>query len=306
METIRSRTVGAAFDEIASKYPEKDAIVFHDQRITYRLLRERANRFAKGLLRLGVRRDDKVAVWMPNSPEWVYAFLASAKIGAVFVSVNSRFKTHELEYVLTQSDSTTVVFQDRLDKTNYLEIFRQLCPELASCRPGALRSPKFPLLINVICRTDGVCPGVIPFDEAMEMGERELPDERLRQTQESVVADDLLMIQYTSGTTSFPKGCMLAHLQVIDDVLAMGKNMAVDSGDRIYCPLPFNHVGGSLITLLMGLLAGATVVTAEHFEPEAALSIVQREKCTVDERRRDDLVGDAQAPAVRSVRSGDT
>ena len=89
------------------------------------------------------------------------------------------------------------------------------------------------------------------------------------------------MIQYTSGTTSFPKGCMLAHLQVIDDVLAMGKNMAVDSGDRIYCPLPFNHVGGSLITLLMGLLAGATVVTAEHFEPEAALSIVQREKCTV-------------------------
>jgi fatty-acyl-CoA synthase len=281
VETIRSRTVGVAFDEIASKYPEKDAIVFHDERITYRLLRERANRFAKGLLRLGVRPHDKVAVWMPNNPEWVYAFLASTKIGAVFVSVNSRFKTHELEYVLSQSDSTTVVFQDRLDKTNYLEIFRQLCPELASCRPGALRSPKLPLLINVICRTDGICPGVIRFDEAMEMGQRELPDEQLRQTQESVAADDLLMIQYTSGTTSFPKGCMLAHLQAIDDVLAMGKNMAVDSGDRIYCPLPFNHVGGSLISLLMGLLAGATVVTAERFEPEAALSIVQREKCTV-------------------------
>ena len=137
METIRSRTVGAAFDEIASKYADKDAIVFHDQRITYQLLQERANRFAKGLLRLGVRPDDKVAVWMPNNPEWIYAFLASAKIGAVFVSVNSRFKTHELEYVLSRSDSTTVVFQDRLDRTDYLEIFRQLCPERRLCRPGA-------------------------------------------------------------------------------------------------------------------------------------------------------------------------
>lgn len=281
MEIIGSHTVGAAFDEVAARYAEKDAIVFHDQRITYRVLQERANRFAEGLLTLGVRRDDKIAVWMPNNPEWVYAFLASAKIGAVFVSVNSRFKTHELEYVLSQSDSTTVIFQDRLDKTNYFEIFRQLCPELASCRPGALRSPKFPLLSNVICRTDGVCPGAIPFDEAMEMGGCELPAGRLRQTQESVAEDDLLMIQYTSGTTSFPKGCMLAHLQVIDDVVAMGQNMAVDSSDRIYCPLPFNHVGGSLITLLIGLLAGATVITAEHFEPEAALSIVQREKCTV-------------------------
>jgi fatty-acyl-CoA synthase len=281
VETIRSSTVGAAFDEIAEKYPEKEAIVFQDQRITYRLLQERANCFAKGLLRLGVKKDDKVAVWMPNNLEWVYAFLGSAKAGTVFVSVNSRFKTHELEYVLSQSDCTTVVFQDRLYKTDYLEMFQQLCPEVVSCSPGGLRSPKFPLLNNVICRTGSAWPGIFTFEEMMALGAREITDEELCHRQESVAPDDLLMLQYTSGTTSFPKGCMSAHLPVIQDILAMGKNMVVDSNDRFYCPLPFNHVGGSLITLLMALLTGATVVTEEHFDPEAGLSIIQRERCTV-------------------------
>ncbi len=280
MEAIRATSVGAAFDEVAARHADREALVFHEQRITYRQLRERADRFAKGLIGLGVRRDDKVAVWMHNNPEWVYAFLGAAKMGAVFVPVNSRFKQQEVEYLLAQSDSTTLVFQDRQHTTDFEAILGELCPELKECAPGALRSARYPFLRNVICRAERAPGGTFTVGELMALGERAVSSERLADAQSAVGPDDLFMIQYTSGTTAFPKGCMLPHSAVVRDVLAMGSNMALGSDDRIYCALPFNHVGGSLITMLMGLFAGATVVTTERFEASEALAIIERERCT--------------------------
>jgi len=280
MEQFKSNTVGAILDELADKYPEKEAVVFKDRRVTYRELQYQSNRFAKGLMHLGIKKGDKVSVWMNNNPEWVYAWFGSAKAGAVLVSINTRFKSKELEYVLSQSDSTTIIFKDVVYKTHYLEAFTELCPELTSSTIGELSSQKFPMLKNVICVANKSFPGTFSFEGLTIEGDEHVSDRRLQERQNSVKHDDIVLIQYTSGTTSFPKGCMIAHNQAIMDVLAMGKNMAIASDDKIYCVLPFNHVGGLLITLFMGILAGATVVIVAHFEPKAALKLIQEEKCT--------------------------
>ena len=280
MEQFKGSTVGAILDEIAGKYPKKEAIVFNDRRITFRELQYQSNRFAKGLMHLGIRKGDKVSVWMNNNPEWIYAWFGSAKTGAVLVSFNTRFKSKELEYILSQSDSTTIIFKDSVYKTNYFEMFTELCPELKFSAKGGLSNQKFPMLKNVICVASKSFSGAFSFEGVIIEGEEHVSDRRLQQRQDSVKHDDIVLMQYTSGTTSFPKGCMTAHGQVIMDVLAMGKNMAIASDDKIYCALPFNHVGGLLITLFMGILAGATVVLTEHFEPRAALEIIQEEKCT--------------------------
>lgn len=281
MEKIQSQTVGAAFDEIAAKYPDKEALVYNGQRITYRKLQHQANRLAKGWIALGLKKDDKISVWMNNNPEWIYAFLASAKIGSVFVSVNARFKAQEMEFVLRQSDSTTLLFKAQIHKTNYYEMFLNLCPEMKTSDPGKLASAKFPRLRNVICLSPGKLPGTFSIDEIMDLGEKTVSDQVLVERQKAIQPDDLLMLQYTSGTTSFPKGCMTLHYPVILDVLAMGNNMDIQAEDRLYCPLPFYHVGGSLITFFKGVLAGATIVTTEHFDAETALRIIQQERCTV-------------------------
>ena len=280
MQAIRATTIGAALDEVAARHADREALVFHEQHVTFRQLRDRADRFAKGLIALGVRHGDKLAVWMHNNPEWVYAFLGAAKMGAVFVPVNSRFKEQEVAYLLAQSDSTSLVFQERQHTTDFHAILTRICPELQDCAPGALGSAQFPFLRNVICKAEHAPAGTLTVEELMELGKRAVSDERLAERQGSVLPDDLFMIQYTSGTTAFPKGCMLPHFAVVNDVLAMGSNMALGAEDRIYCALPFNHVGGSLITMLMGLLAGATVVTAERFEASEALAIIERERCT--------------------------
>lgn len=218
---------------------------------------------------------------MNNNPEWIYAFLASAKIGSVFVSVNARFKMQELEFVLRQSDSTTLLFKAQVHKTHYYEMFAGLCPEMKSSSPGMLSSAKFPLLRNVIGVSPNHSPEVFSVDEIMALGENKVTDGELAERQKTIRPDDLVMLQYTSGTTSFPKGCMTVHYPVILDVMAMGKNMDLQAEDRIFCALPFYHVGGSLITFFEGVLAGATIVTIEHFEAQKALEIIQQEGCTV-------------------------
>ncbi len=278
---IQRLSIGTAFDEIALRHPEKEALISRDVRLTYKQLRENADLFARGLICLGGKKNEKFSVWMNNNVEWVYAFLGSAKTGMVFVSVNARFKESELDYILKQSDTTTVLFKDRLHKTNYLEMFKKLCPEIVSSRPGDLQSAKFPLLRNVICVPSSDISGIFSFPKVLQLGETGVSVSALEKRQNAVHPEDLAMIQYTSGTTSFPKGCMLDHAQIVRDVLAMGKNMDMVPEDRIYCPLPFSHVGGSLITLLKGLLRGATIVTSEHFDPEQALKIISEEKCTV-------------------------
>jgi len=280
MESIQSQTVGSAFDEIVARFAEKEALVYEDERISYRELQRRVHRMAKGLMALGLQKDEKMAVWMNNNPEWIYAFLASAKIGSVFVSVNARFKMQELEFVLRQSDSTTLLFKALVHKTDYYELFAGLCPEVRSSKPGKLSSPRFPLLRNVICVAQRTPPGVFTVEEVMALGEAKVSDGELAERQKAIRPDDLVMLQYTSGTTSFPKGCMTAHYPVILDVWAMGRNMDLRPEDRIFCPLPFYHVGGSLITFFMGVLAGATIVTTEHFEAGKALEIIQWERCT--------------------------
>ena len=251
MEQFKGNTVGSILDELAGKYPKTEAVVFKDRRITYSQLQYQSNRFAKGLMHLGTRKGDKVSVWMNNNLEWVYAWFGSAKAGAVLVSINTRFKIKELEYVLSQSDSTTILFKDVVYKTNYFEAFTELCPELTSSTKGGLSSQKVPMLRNVICVANKSFPGTYSFEGLLIEGDEHVSDRRLQERQNSVKQDDIVLIQYTSGTTSFPKGCMIAHSQTIMDILAMGKNMAIASDDKIYCALPFNHVGGLLITLFM-------------------------------------------------------
>jgi len=281
MEKVKKRTIGVAFDEVVDLHPEKEALIYENQRITYRQLQQRANQFAKGLMHLGMHKGDKISVWMNNNPEWVYAFLGSAKAGTVFVSVNNRFKSSELEYLLQHSDSTTVLFKDRVYQTDFMGTFQGLCPEISSSVPGKLNCSRLPLLRNVIVVTEESIPGAFSVSKLLEPGSANITDQDLKKRQNSIQPEDLAMFQYTSGTTSFPKGCMLLHGPIARDAVAAGHNMAIGAEDRVYCPLPFCHVGGSIITLLSGLLRGATIVTSDHFDPEDAMEIIQQEKCTV-------------------------
>lgn len=165
------QTVGQMLNAVATRYPEREAIVFGDQRITYREFQQEANRLARGFLALGIKRDDKVALWLPNRPRWLYAQYAAAMIGAPVVALNTRYKAHELAYILSQSDSTTLLLADHLGEIDFLEILGELLPELSAAEPGDLRSPEFPLLTRIIVDAEDPYPGCLRLQDLFEAGD---------------------------------------------------------------------------------------------------------------------------------------
>jgi len=276
----RKITVGGIFEEIVKKFPGKEAVIFEDQRISYKELQHRVDCLAKGFLALAIKPGEKVSIWMTNHPEWIYAQLALAKVGAILVPVNARFKTQEVEYILKQSESSALIFKDRTSRTDYLEMVRVLCPEINSYQKGELFATGLPLLKNIICFSPQRYDGMFSFSEVMNSGDKTGSVEALRTRMELVQPDDILMIQYTSGTTSFPKGAMISHDQVIRTYQALGSNLNIRPEDKLYCPLPFFHVGGSLMSTMVAFLKGATLVINEYFDPEMALKTIEKEGCT--------------------------
>jgi len=276
-----TKTMGEVLDETASKYPNNDALVYVDRnlRYTYKEFKEKCDQLAKGLLKLGIKKGEHVAVWAYNVPEWILLQFALAKIGAVLVTVNTYYKAHELEYVLRQSDSTTLFLVKGFKDVDYVETIYKVVPELKESSPGELKSKKLPLLRRVIFIGKEKYPGMLNFSEVMELG-KGVSDEELKEREKELDCHDVVNMQYTSGTTGFPKGVMLTHYNIINNAYWVGNYMRLTEKDKLCIPVPFFHCFGCVLSTLNCVTHGATMVPIEIFDAEKVLQAIHKERCT--------------------------
>ncbi|MFH1351757.1 MAG: AMP-binding protein, partial [Pseudomonadota bacterium] len=274
------RTLADLIDRAAEEWPQKEAIVFKGQRIPYEVVQSMVNKAAIGFLRLGLKKGDKIAIWLSNIPEFVYTEFAMFKIGATMVPLNTRFKTSEMEYILKQSESSTLVMLDNFLGLDFIGMIREVCPELFHCKPGGLKSERLPLLRNVICVSKERYDGMFTYDEIMGGETTPQLEEELKRAQGSVEPDDIANIPYTSGTTGFPKGVMTSHHQYVVEVQTVGERIGIKEGDRINGGPPFCFNFGNITGPLMCPMFGATLIPLEFWDPKEALRLIQDEKCT--------------------------
>ncbi|HOV78844.1 MAG TPA: AMP-binding protein [Bacillota bacterium] len=281
MKDFGKITIGELVDRIAESYPDNDALVYPDRglRYSYREFREVCDRLAKGLLKLGIKKGEHIAIWATNVPEWVITQFGSPRAGAVLVTVNTNYKVFELEYLLRQSDSTTLLLIEGTKNSDYIGMIYELCPELKDCEPGRLKSERLPLLRNVIFLGDKRYPGMFTWDEVMSMGQ-EVPDSELAARRAVLGPDDVVNMQYTSGTTGFPKGVMLTHHNLIGNGCGMAECMNLGPTDRLCIPVPFFHCFGCVIGTMCCVVSGAAMVPVETFDPRKVLETVEKERCT--------------------------
>ena len=275
------RTIGGLLDDIAGKFPENDALVYPERgiRYSYREFNELCRRVAKGLLAMGIRKGDNIAIWAHNVPEWVILQLASAKIGAVLVTVNTAYKSAELEYLLKQSDSTTLFMVKSWKDTDYVATLTDVVPELPTAKPGELTSAKLPVLKTVVFIGQDTPAGMINFTRIIELG-TEIPDSELAAVEATLHHHDVINMQYTSGTTGFPKGVMLTHHNLVNNGFNIGECMKFTEKDRLCIPVPFFHCFGSVLAVMASVTHGTTMVPVELFDPLKVLQTIEREKCT--------------------------
>ena len=282
MSQLLTHTVGSLLDEIACRYPDNEALVYHERglRYTYRQFNDACRLLAKGLLRLGIKKGDNISIWAYNVPEWVLLQFASAKIGAILVTVNTSYKSAELEYILNQSDSTSLFMVGSFKDSDYVEVLSGVVPELATSQPGALSSPKLPFLKNVIFIGSEKTPaGMLNFDSIIKLGEG-VPDAELAAVEATLNCHETINMQYTSGTTGFPKGVMLTHSNIVNNGFNIGECMKFSEKDRLCIPVPFFHCFGCVLAVMASVTHGTTMVPVEIFDPLKVLQTIEQEKCT--------------------------
>ena len=282
MSQLLTHTVGSLLDEIACRYPDNEALVYHERglRYTYRQFNDACRLLAKGLLRLGIKKGDNISIWAYNVPEWVLLQFASAKIGAILVTVNTSYKSAELEYILNQSDSTSLFMVGSFKESDYVDVLSGVVPELATSQPGALSSPKLPFLKNVIFIGSEKTPaGMLNFDSIIKLGEG-VPDAELAAIEATLNCHETINMQYTSGTTGFPKGVMLTHSNIVNNGFNIGECMKFSEKDRLCIPVPFFHCFGCVLAVMASVTHGTTMVPVEIFDPLKVLQTIEKEKCT--------------------------
>ncbi|MEE8470965.1 MAG: AMP-binding protein [Dehalococcoidia bacterium] len=280
METKAGDTLGSILDRVAAKYPKQEAIVSGEQRITFDTLLDRVNSMANAMLRMGVKKGDKVAIWMSNIPEWVYAHFACVKIGAPVIPLNTRYKVHELEYILKQSDSSTLFMMDQFLKIDFIPMIYEVCPELKQCKPGELESKKLPLLRRVIIAGRQSYDGMLDYNKVVESGNDYAGSAELKKAQEAVEPEDVYIIPFTSGTTGFPKGVVTTHNQYVRVVSGFSDRFEMTETDRILVVAPFHHNMGNMTGMTLGACHGACILPMESFDPGEALRLIDEEKVT--------------------------
>lgn len=281
MAELVHKTIGNLLDETVSRYPDKEAVVYMETglRYSYKEFQQICNQVAKGFMSLGIKKGDHIAVWASNKPEWLITQYASAKIGAVLVTVNTSYQSKELEYLLRQSESTTLLLMDGFKGVSYLDMLHELCPELSTCAPGELTSSKLPKLKNVIYMGSESHQGLFVWDDLLK-NTSSITDEELMDRQNSTNFDEVINMQYTSGTTGFPKGVMLTHSNIINNAVNVAECQKLTADDRICIPVPFFHCFGCVMGTLAAVATGATMVPLIMFDPLLVLKAVEQEKCT--------------------------
>ena len=245
---------------------------------TYPQFRDDVDEFARSLIAMGVKPGDKVAIWASNVPQWYLTFWAAVKIGAVLVTVNTGYKIHELEYLLKQSDTHTLVMIDSYKGTSYLDIVDELIPELAAATPGTWANRKLPFLKNIVT-IDGPHQGCYSWGEALALGRPELQAEVDRRCA-AIDKHDVCNMQYTSGTTGFPKGVMLTHYNVVNNGKAIGDCMDLSTGERMMIQVPMFHCFGMVLAMTASMTHGTTMSPIPIFSPRKSLACITREKIT--------------------------
>lgn len=281
MKELLKITVGDLLDEMAEKYPDHDAVLYTDRpfRKTYSQFRDLCNEVAKGFMAMGIKKGDHVAVWATNYPEWIVAMFATAKIGAVLVTVNTNYKIFEAEYLLKQSDSNTLILIDGFKDCNYVEIINELSPELKDSEPGKLNSAKLPYLKNIIYLGDKKQPGMFNWSDLYELA-KGVSDEELKAVQSSLDIHEVINMQYTSGTTGFPKGVMLTHYNIVNNGMCIGDCMNFAYEDKLCIPVPFFHCFGCVLAIMACVTHGTTMVPVDYYQPLKVMQTIQDEKCT--------------------------
>lgn len=275
-------TIGQCLDLVAREFPHREAVVSLHQgdRFTYRQFNEVVNRAAKAFLKLGIQKGDRVAIWSTNNYEWITAQYATAKIGAVLVNINPAYRKHELEYVLRDSRANVLMLIESFKSSNYIEMFYEVCPEASDCWPGHIDSWRFPHLKDVVFIGSRECPGMFTRRAFAELGD-ELPDQVLIDRRNELEIDDDINIQYTSGTTGFPKGVTLTHNNILNNAATVSEAMGLSEKDRLCVPVPFYHCFGMVLGNLAAMTKGAAVIIpSASFDAGDTLKAVDSERCT--------------------------
>ncbi len=265
------QTLGETLAAVAAAQAQDEALVISGRRLSYAELRDNVREVAQGLRAAGINRGDHVAVCMGNSPEWAIFFYAAASIGAVTVPVNTRFKADEMLYCLKQADVKLLFIADRFLKIDFVAMLRGICPGVDKKLPD----PALPLLHTVVVLGSDVPAGAIGFPDLLARGatfdERQPPD---------VSPDDVLLMQFTSGTTSYPKGVMLTHDNMLRNAFYIAARFHLKARDRYYSARPWYHVAGTTLSMLAALTTGACLVSSPHFDAGEALVSMWSEECT--------------------------
>lgn len=274
-------TIGRLVDEIAARNPENDALVYVDRglRLNYREFREECRTVARGLMSLGIRKGDHIGIWATNVPEWAILQFASARIGAVLITINTQYRPFELEYILRQSDTKMLILSDGFKDISYPGTLFEACPEVREASGGRVRSEKFPHLRNVVYIGDKRYSWMLNWNE-MKAKAEETSVRALDAEEASCDPEDVICIMYTSGTTGFPKGAMLRHRNLVANGANIGDCMNLTPADRMCIPVPFFHCFGCVLGTMACVTHGSTMVPVETFSPAAVLETITRERCT--------------------------
>ena len=278
---VGKTTIGNLVDILADSIGDNIGLEYHslDISLNFRQLREKCDAVAKGLMALGIAKGDKVAIWANNLPEWVYTQYGSARMGAVLVTVNTNYRSSELEYLLQQSDSTTLILTGGIrTPDDYIKVLNKVCPMLKDSKPGKLDCKGLPFLKNIIYLGEEKIPGMYNWNDVLEMG-RSVSDQELKERLDSLDPDDVINMQYTSGTTGFPKGVMLSHTNLIGNAMSMAECMKLTPDDAMCIPVPFFHCFGCVIGTLCCMVSGTTMAPVVAFTPAGVLQTVQASKC---------------------------
>jgi fatty-acyl-CoA synthase len=275
-------TIGDMFDQTAAKFPENDALIVHHQGIrwTYRDLKKIVDDCARAFMALGVTKGDRVGMWSPNCCEWTVTQFATAKIGAILVNINPSYRLHELEYALNQSGCSVLVTADNYKTSDYTGMLYALAPELHTSAKGALKAAKVSQLHTIIQLGTGEKTGMWSWSDFLMTAEQ-TPQYELEKRQNSLAFDEPINIQYTSGTTGFPKGATLSHHNILNNGYFVGEIMRFSDRDRLVIPVPLYHCFGMVMGNLSCITHGATMIyPTPTFEPTAVLQAVELEKAT--------------------------
>jgi len=281
-QPLIGETIGQFFDAACRQWASRPALVVRHQkvRLSYGELGQAVDRLAAGLLTLGLTPGDRIGIWSPNNSEWVLTQFATAKAGLILVNINPAYRTAELEYALNKVGCKALILAERFKTSDYIGMLRELAPELAQATPGALESPRLPALRAVVLLGEAWHPGTYRFSEILGRGGA-AEAERIAALGPQLQFDQPINIQFTSGTTGFPKGATLSHHNILNNGFFIGEAMRLTPADRLCIPVPLYHCFGMVLGNLAAVTHGACMVfPGEGFDPLATLETVAEERCT--------------------------